>query len=112
MESFAHVVGEWREAALAAGVGPSTIAEALEGLTPDERVLQRVTAQAEHELSVADYIARLVSDERISTGAQNVPRARGPAAPHREITLVCRDMYSWRSGVSSRTLAKPLEAFP
>ena len=68
MKGFAADVGDWRAAALAAGVSATTISRALDDLVADERVLERVAHQAEHELSVADYLARLVSDARVATG--------------------------------------------
>ena len=68
MNGFAADIDEWRTAALAAGVSAATISRAFDDLVADERVLERVARQAEHELSVADYLTRLVSDTRVATG--------------------------------------------
>jgi len=61
-------VATLRPEATARGVSTATLEVATRGLTPDPEVLELAGSQLEHERTIQDYIALLVSPERIAAG--------------------------------------------
>jgi lytic murein transglycosylase len=91
--AFARTLDEARAAALARGIAAATVDGALAGLAPDLEVLELAGRQSEHARSAADYLGRLVSEERIAAGRQ-----------HRALLAGSLDEIARRSGVETDIL--------
>ena len=61
-------IAAFRPRALAAGIRPATLDQALTGLTLREDVLEKERTQAEFTRTIWDYLDRAVSAERIAAG--------------------------------------------
>jgi membrane-bound lytic murein transglycosylase B len=70
--AVAATPSQWVESfwstAKAAGISRATYDRALKGFTPDPDVIRSASSQPEFTLKVWDYLARMVSDERIEDG--------------------------------------------
>ena len=58
--------------AQAAGLDHTQVSDALDGLVADPDIATRLTKQPEHERGPADYLNRLVSNERIARGTSQL----------------------------------------
>jgi len=71
---------EWlagvREEAMAAGVSAATIAAALDGLTPNEVIVERDRQQAEFTETFDTYLERRITAARVRTGRQKAKEQR------------------------------------
>jgi len=59
-----------REEALAQGISPETVAEALDGLEPIERVIELDRRQPEGRMTYREYLDRVLSEKRIERGRE------------------------------------------
>jgi membrane-bound lytic murein transglycosylase B len=57
-----------RQEALAQGISPETLASALDGLEPIERVIELDRRQVEGRITFQEYRKRVLSDERVERG--------------------------------------------
>ncbi len=73
---FATWLGGVRKEALANGIRPATLDRALTGLQPIARVLELDQRQPEHVLDFADYLRRVVNDDRIATARRRLAENR------------------------------------
>lgn len=69
-----------RAEALAKGIAATTFDAATAGLTPDPEVIALSGVQLEHERTIWDYLALLVTEERIATGRQKLAELATPLA--------------------------------
>ena len=69
-EPFAVWLEGVRQEALAQGISPETVAAALDGLEPIERVIELDRRQIEGRITYRDYRERLLSEERIERGRE------------------------------------------
>jgi len=65
---FAACLAEIRTQALAAGIEARTFDTAVEGLAPDESVIQAMQSQPEFKAHIWDYLAGLVDEQRVADG--------------------------------------------
>jgi membrane-bound lytic murein transglycosylase B len=75
--SFAEFLVGLRAEAARSGISPATIDEALYGIAPDPKVLERDRHQPEFTLSWAQYRALLITEKRIEAGRVAVAQNRG-----------------------------------
>jgi membrane-bound lytic murein transglycosylase B len=75
--SFSQWLARFRAKATAAGISAKTLDRAFRGVTPDERILQKNGAQAEHELPIWDYIDGMASEKRVTVGRQKLAEMQG-----------------------------------
>jgi membrane-bound lytic murein transglycosylase B len=72
---------DWRERfrvkAVASGITGSVFDQAFAGVVPDERILQKFTAQPEHERPIWDYLDGLLSEKRMRVGRQKLTELSG-----------------------------------
>ena len=73
-EAFASWLGELRAEALARGIRPETVAGALDGLEPVERVIERDRTQAEFTLSLDAYLKRRLTPAMVRTAQRQTTR--------------------------------------
>src|SRR5260221_3453978 len=66
--AFAGCIAELRGEASAKGIRATTFDAALAGIEPDPTVLDAMEAQPEFETPIWEYLARLVSEQRIAEG--------------------------------------------
>jgi lytic murein transglycosylase len=66
--AFRACLAELRGLALARGIAAPTVDTAFFGLEPDEEVLRALEDQPEFRLSIWDYLAALVDEERVADG--------------------------------------------
>ncbi len=85
-DDFNRCLADLRVTALDAGVSAATFQQATTGLTPDLRTLDRMDQQVELTLTVGEYLARQVTDERIRTGRKKL-------AEHRELLADLEHRY-------------------
>lgn len=85
-DDFSRCLADLRTTALDAGVSAATFQQATTGLTPDLRTLDRMDRQVELTLTVAEYLARQVTDDRVRTG-------RSKLAEHRELLADLEQRY-------------------
>ncbi|MFQ5346280.1 MAG: lytic transglycosylase domain-containing protein [Rhodothalassiaceae bacterium] len=69
-------LADLRADAAAAGVSEGTLAAALAGLEPDERVIELDRRQPEFTQTLAEYVAARVSETRIARGREMMARHR------------------------------------
>lgn len=75
-EAFAQWLEGVREEALGRGISDATLAKALEGIAPIPRVIELDRRQPEFTLTFDQYISRVVPDQRVEAGRQNLERHR------------------------------------
>ncbi|WP_289040368.1 lytic murein transglycosylase [uncultured Aliiroseovarius sp.] len=67
-----HKFDDWRDAFLSrareAGLSDATLALCADFLRPDQRILEKQSAQSEFTLTISDYLARAVTDARVRKG--------------------------------------------
>ena len=73
---FADWLRAFRAEAEAAGVSEATLKAALDGLTPNERVIALDRKQPEFTQTLAEYLAARVSETRIARGREMMARHR------------------------------------
>ncbi len=71
-------LAELQAEAAAKGIKQSILDEALAGLEPDPEILERDRKQAEFTMTTAEYLAKVVSDEKVKRG-------REMAAVHKDL---------------------------
>ncbi|MBX6323042.1 MAG: lytic murein transglycosylase [Rhodospirillaceae bacterium] len=67
-QSFGQWLDGLRREALAAGISKATLDRALSGLRPNPKVVELDRSQPEFTMTFDDYLARVVSDERVQRG--------------------------------------------
>ncbi len=82
--SFSEFLAGIRAEAMRRGIRAATIDVALQGVAPDQKVLERDRHQPEFTLSWAQYRALLVTEQRIVAGRAAVARNRAVLAAVRE----------------------------
>jgi lytic murein transglycosylase len=83
---FSRCLADLRTTALDVGVSAATFQQATTGLTPDLKTLDRMDRQVELTLTVAEYLARQVTDDRVRTG-------RTKLADHHELLADIEQRY-------------------
>jgi len=73
---FNEWLSELRREAAGQGIGESTIAAALEGLEPNDRVIELDRRQPEFTQTFSEYLSARVSEARISRGREMMARHR------------------------------------
>ncbi|MFO7811571.1 MAG: lytic murein transglycosylase [Pelovirga sp.] len=73
---FNHCLAELRTTALEEGVSADTFHRATADLAPDQRTLELMDRQVELTLTVAQYLARQVTEDRIRTGRSKLAEYR------------------------------------
>jgi membrane-bound lytic murein transglycosylase B len=76
-DSFHSFLNDVREEARRAGVRSATLDSAFEGVSPNQKVLDRDHHQPEFTMTWARYRALVIGDKRISDGRQAVAANRG-----------------------------------
>lgn len=71
-EHFQKWLENLKAEALSQGISTSTLEKALSGLSPLARVIQLDRSQPEVKLTLEEYLGRLVTDARISSGRQQL----------------------------------------
>ncbi|MGH6923279.1 MAG: lytic murein transglycosylase [Propylenella sp.] len=66
--SFSSCVANLKGAVVKAGVSRNVASEALDGVTPDEKVLRLSRQQPEFKTPIWDYLGFLVDDQRVADG--------------------------------------------
>jgi membrane-bound lytic murein transglycosylase B len=69
-QSFQQWVESFWPTAHAAGISRATYDRAFKGLTPDPKVIEAANFQPEYVKPVGEYVDRVVSDKRVTTGKQ------------------------------------------
>lgn len=75
-DDFSRCLADLRTAADNVGISTETFIQATTGLTPDLRTLERMDRQVELTLTVAEYLARQVTDDRIRIGRSKLTEQR------------------------------------
>jgi membrane-bound lytic murein transglycosylase B len=105
--SFAHYLDGLWPAAHRAGVSRKTFEAATKNLTPDPEVLEKAEKQPEFKLSAGEYMARLVSEERIEDGKAALKREEALFDSLEKRYGVSRYILAAIWGVESQYGAKP-----
>lgn len=74
--TFASWLADLRAEAARAGISASTLDAALTGVEPLPRVLELDRSQPEFTLTLAEYLARVVSDRRVAQGREKLRENR------------------------------------
>jgi membrane-bound lytic murein transglycosylase B len=90
-EDWPQWLTELREEAAGKGISPAILDQALNGLEPDPEILQRDRKQAEFTMTAPEYLAKVVSDAKVTRGKEM-------AATHKELLARISAKY----GVQSR----------
>jgi membrane-bound lytic murein transglycosylase B len=91
-DSFQGFLVGLRAEALRAGIRPATLNEALTGLSPNQKVLERDRKQPEFTMTWARYRSLLLTDQRIVNG-------RAAVAQNRELFAQVQDRFGVSRGV-------------
>jgi len=75
-QPFAAWLADLRQEAVNDGIPAATVDQALQGLQPIPRVLELDRQQPEFTLTLADYLSRVVSPERVARGRQMLQENR------------------------------------
>ena len=75
-DDFSRCLTELYNTALDKGISAAMLQQATAGLTPDPRTIDRMDRQVELTLTVAEYLARQVTDDRIRTGRSKLIEQR------------------------------------
>src|SRR5262245_17172936 len=67
-QSFEHWVQSFWPSAKAAGISRETYDRAFAGMTPDPKVIEAANFQPEYVKPVGEYVDRVVSEKRVTTG--------------------------------------------
>lgn len=73
---FDHWLAELKQEAVSEGVPATLVAEVLDGVTLREDVLKRDRSQPEFKLTLAAYLARIVSEQRVAKGRKMLAEHR------------------------------------
>lgn len=91
-DGFQSFLAGLRAEALRAGIRPATLNEALAGLSPNQKVLDRDRKQPEFTLTWARYRSMLLNDQRIADG-------RAAVGQNRELLRRVQDRFGVGPGV-------------
>ncbi len=72
--AFRSCVAELRSTAIGKGIAAATVDGAFAGVEPDEEVLRALEDQPEFRLSIWDYLAALVDEERVADGRERLAK--------------------------------------
>lgn len=75
-QKFESWLQELRQEALAQGIRPEVLQEALDGLQPIPAVVTPRQKQAEFSLTKVEYVRRLASDQRLEEGLRQIAKHR------------------------------------
>ncbi len=90
-EDWPQWLTELRAEAAGEGISPAILDQALNGLEPDPEILQRDRKQAEFTMTAPEYLAKVVSDAKVTRGKEM-------AATHKDLLAQISAKY----GVQSR----------
>lgn len=90
-EDWPQWLAELRAEAAGKGIRPAILDQALSGLEPDPEILQRDRKQAEFTMTAPEYLAKVVSDAKVTRGKEM-------AAAHKDLLARISAKY----GVQSR----------
>jgi len=85
-QNFEEWLAGFRTHALAEGISPAILKEALDGLKPNQRVIQLDRNQPESRFTLNEYLNRVVTKHKISTGKKKLLK-------HKTLLDIIADKY-------------------